>query len=287
MNRDALAAVCLQLMELQSARKHYIGLANKLTNAQQARIRRALGWRPDGGEASRKAINQRASHVMQAVRMRDSKQAKPPKEEDAPIIAALREEIVVTLQSLEPSAKARAAVEKEMARLARTLPAYAWVKGVRGFGDLGFAVTIGECGDLLLYSTPDKVWKRCGLAPYDGKAYSSWRREGGLTKEQWTDAGYKPGRRAEIHACVTESLLKLQKPGMAYRDIYDLRRANRAVNRPEWSKGHSHFDAMRVMTKMLLSDLWSEWRRAAIIVPEGAMHAVPSAEIHAAAEARA
>jgi len=57
-----------------------------------------------------------------------------------------------------------------MAKLARKLPAYAWVKGVRGVGDVSFARIIAETGDLSAYETPGKIWKRMGLAVFDGHA---------------------------------------------------------------------------------------------------------------------
>lgn len=41
-----------------------------------------------------------------------------------------------------------------------------------------------------------------------------------------------------------------------YRVVYDNRRAHTAVSRPDWSDGHSHNDALRVVSKEILKDLW-------------------------------
>lgn len=41
-----------------------------------------------------------------------------------------------------------------------------------------------------------------------------------------------------------------------YRVTYDERRAHTAVSRPDWTHGHSHNDALRVVSKEILKDLW-------------------------------
>lgn len=144
------------------------------------------------------------------------------------------------------------------------LPVYEWAKGVHGLGDLGLAVLLAEAGDLSKYPTKGHLWKRLGLAPMDGKAMSSWRSSGGLTADDWVEAGYSPRRRAEIHACIADPMFRLQTMvDGPYRAIYDRRRAATALSHPDWTKGHSHMDALRVMTKYLVRDLWREWNRAA------------------------
>ena len=78
-----------------------------------------------------------------------------------------------------------------MAKLAKQLPAYEWVKGVRGFGDLSFARIIAETGDLSGYANPGKVWKRLGLAVFDGRAQRRTR-----DAEKAVEQGYSPRRRS-------------------------------------------------------------------------------------------
>jgi hypothetical protein len=41
-----------------------------------------------------------------------------------------------------------------------------------------------------------------------------------------------------------------------YRVVYDIRRAHTAGTRPDWTDGHSHNDALRVVSKAILRDLW-------------------------------
>jgi hypothetical protein len=46
-----------------------------------------------------------------------------------------------------------------------------------------------------------------------------------------------------------------------YRIIYDKRRDHTEVTHPEWTLGHSHNDALRVVGKEILKDLWVEAKR--------------------------
>ncbi len=169
----------------------------------------------------------------------------------------------------------RKAAEKAMVQLAKHLSVWSWVEGINGFGALGLAQIVAEAGDLFSYSNPGKLWKRMGLAPYDGKAASQWRKQGGLKKEEWESLGYSPVRRSIMYS-IGDSLLKKQGP---YREIYLARKAYEiatataagltvvpAAKIPEKggdkyrSAGHVHLRAQRYMEKRLLRDLWSRWR---------------------------
>lgn len=52
------------------------------------------------------------------------------------------------------------------------------------------------------------------------------------------------------------------KPKGPYGEVYAKRRARTAETHPDWTKAHSHKDALRIMTKALIADLWSAWRAA-------------------------
>lgn len=260
-----------EVQELQVRRKHHIKTTNRLTNAGGALVRRALGWNKDAPDAEK--IVGRAAKIVAA--FLDGKDD----EEEREIVGALSADLVVLRQQVEISGAARHKIELEMKRKVRKLPGYAFSQSVKGFGELGFAVIVGEAGDLKKYSTVDKLWKRLGLAPHDGKAFSTWRRTGGLTAEDWTRAGYAPRRRAEVFSCVQSSLIKHQiKEGQGtgpYGLLWAARRVRTAETHPEWTKGHSAMDAGRVMVKALVSDLWSEWRRASARLPSEAKHEMP------------
>ena len=255
--RSALLHDIAALQEGQIRRKFCIGLVNKQTNAAKALVRRYCGFDSniEQDEAARKKINKRAEDLVECVLA-----GKDLAEEESEIAKNVVVDLDVVAEALAPLLARRAIIEKEMRCAAHALPVYSWAKKVRGLGDLGLAVIVAEAGDLTRYPHVRMLWKRLGLAPYDGKAFSQWRTKGGLSADEWTAAGYAPRRRAEIHACVGEPLLKLQGNAGPYRLVYDQRREATAITHPDWSKAHSHGDAMRIMTKALIADLWSAWR---------------------------
>ena len=88
----------------------------------------------------------------------------------------------------------QAQIEKQMVKLAKTLPVYPWAKSVKGFGDISFATIVGECGDIGTYKSIAAVWKRLGLAVIHGN------RQGapgtGASAEDWVEHGYNKERRS-------------------------------------------------------------------------------------------
>jgi hypothetical protein len=271
---DHTAAICAALQELQVRRKFCIKLSIKMTNAAGALVRRALDFDPNEAEEKREAVKARAAKIAGAVFA-----GKPLADKDAEIAELFAAEFAMIGAALKPVEIRRNEIERDMRKLARRLPAYDFVKGIKGFGDIGFAVLVGETGDLSAYPKDqnkrgyDCLWKRLGLAAYEGKAYSTWRKSGGLSADQWTAAGYNPARRAEAHACIAEPMAKHQlesaeKSGTAfgrpvgpYGEVYVRRRERTAETHPDWSKAHARDDALRVMTKAVVRDLWKHWTR--------------------------
>jgi hypothetical protein len=258
------SSLYVQLIELQTRRKFFINLVNQQTNAAKALVRRGMAWRYDLTEDERKKINTAAAKQVSAVL--SGKAAGSP-------------DMMVVAQAIAPLIAAREGVEKEMKKLVRTLPIHAWARNVRGLGELGLAVILAEAGDLAGYPSKGHLWKRFGFAPYGGKAYSTWRKtkSGGLSADEWTAAGYKATRLAQVFGVVTEPLLRAQTvAGGPYRSVYDRRRAATALSHPDWTKAHSHADGLRVMTKALLRDLWKANRRAVDPLSERTMDSVPA-----------
>lgn len=269
-NRVPVSALINNLAEYQVRRKFWIGNVNKQTNAVKALVRRGLGWRYDEEEGDREKVNGRAARIVSAAL--SGKEQKP---EDATVFNALSADLAVVASVIEPCAAARHSIELEMKKAVRKLPIYAWAKQVHGLGELGLAVIIAESGDLSNYPKKGHLWRRLGLAPHEGKAYSTWRMKGGLSAEQWTDAGYSPRRRAEIYSCISEPLFRQQSVvNGPYRAIYNRRREATAIAHPDWTKAHSHMDGLRVMTKYLVRDLWVAWR-AGDLVPSRPMANCP------------
>lgn len=183
--------------------------------------------------------------------------------------------------------------EKALVKLARKLPAHAWAKDVRGFGDLSFARIIAETGDLTGYDNPAKVWKRLGLAVFDGKAQRRTR-----DAEKAVEQGYSPRRRSVVfvafdpviraqsvskssgghdrHAAPAEAVAgeavgagqrEIEAHFSAagpYRQIYDRKKADYLArveaSEEGWTKLRADRAAKRYASKRLLRDLWVAWR---------------------------
>jgi hypothetical protein len=259
--------VLAKLYELQVRRKFYISVVNKQTNAAKALVRRALGWRYDSDEGSRTKMNGKAARIVAAAIA-----GKPQRQEDEIAFASLWDDLLVVAGSIEPCAEARHDIELAMERAVRGLPVYAWAKEVKGLGERGLAVILAEAGDLSGYPKKGHLWKRLGLAPFKGKACSTWRREGGLSAAEWVEAGYSAPRLAQIFAVISKPLLQAQlvskeksstKHGQAkgpYGAIYVRRREHLDEAHPDWTPKHCQMDALRVMTQILLRDLLREWK---------------------------
>lgn len=263
----SVAELCEALQELGVRRRMCIKMQMGVQTRLSHLVGRMLGYSSADGKQETGLAERKAALV--SALLKGSRPAR-----DAHLFDDLAADGVMASRALAPIIEHRALIEKEMARLARDLPAYAFVKSVAGFGDKAFAVLIGEAGDLspgTRYSAPEKLWKRMGLAPYKGKACSSWRKRD-LTDEEWTEAGYNRARRAEAHACIAEPMAKHQlesaeksgtpfgRPKGLYGEIYVRRRAHTLITHPDWPKAHARADALRVMTKAMLRDLWRAWR---------------------------
>ena len=148
-------------------------------------------------------------------------------------------------------------LRRRLEKLAKTLPAYSFVEGIKGFGAFGLAQIVAEAGDLASYAAPAKLWKRMGLAVIAGMAQ---RR---VTGAEALEHGFSPARRS-IMFMIGDSLIKQQN---VYRNLYLKRKEFEAAKQPDFSKMRLHLRAHRYAEKRLLRDLWRAWRNAAGIVP--------------------
>jgi hypothetical protein len=216
--------------------------------------------------------------------MNDKERARVKKEVQAVIKAARDDEghkhhrsVLISDAAAEPSLALRAEDEKTMEVLARQLPAHPWISSVPGAGALGLATIVAEAGDLSNYPSVAKLWKRLGFAPYDGHAGSTWKRETwrsrSLTDKEWIEhpfSGEKYGLMRQIATWLwakqwigkAKTGTGVGAPNGPYGEIYAARRAKTAVAHPDWSDGHAHSDALRIMMKKFLCDLWLAWRAA-------------------------
>jgi hypothetical protein len=67
-------------------------------------------------------------------------------------------------------------------------------------------------------------------------------------------AGLGNPRAKMIVHLLAESVIK--QSNVDYRLVYDTRRGLTEASHPDWTKGHSHNDALHIVGKEILRDLW-------------------------------
>lgn len=149
------------------------------------------------------------------------------------------------IPAIEGFAQERKMVERRLVKLGKTHPLWPWVSKVRGFGEMNFAVLIGEAGEIAGYRNPSCLWKRMGLAVIDGE-----RQRKVSDTEQAKLHGYNPRRRATAFV-LGECLLKGKG---SYKAVYDERKEIELTR--VQTKKHAHHRAMRYMVKRVLRDMW-------------------------------
>lgn len=268
------------LVELQKQRVFCIKSQSRCDRSCEAFIARYLGYKAEQPEGERAVAWKLAAKIRKDIEKGGQTVVDPQptnateagdngREPDASQLAVA---IVACAPIVLNSAASRVAwdnhraqVEKQMRKLAQSLPVYSWATKIKGFGDLGVAIIVGEAGDLSLYATKERVWKRLGLAVIDGE-----RQQRKAGAEAALAHGYNPRRRAEIWT-LADSLFRHQwhgakenieaGPSGPYGVIYATRKAATGT-REGWSPKHRDNDARRVMTKALIEDFWKAWRLA-------------------------
>lgn len=274
----AIAAIVSELVSLQRQRQFSIVQKNRSERAIESLIASTMGFRLDATEKDRKAVFASAKAFRLAVE-RGGEGHSSVGDQWFRALSAIAPLVLISAQNRKPWVDLRATVEKDMKKLTRKLPVYDFAKSVRGFGDLGLACLTAEAGiPLGEYRSVSGLWKRMGLAVFDGKRQQKCR-----DKAEAERHGYSPKRRAEVWAFCSDSMFRAQwcgadeeselpaRPNGPYGEVYARRRAITdprieatadldASDRDKWTKGRCHNDARRVMSKALLRDLWRVWR---------------------------
>lgn len=211
--------------------------------------------------------------------------------EDLDVVHEVRRDLEVACRMMPPIYAERKRIDAEMEEIAEALPGGELIEATPGFGRHGLAVIVGEVGNLLdypgvygedhplagqrrpNYQGRDCLWKRLGLAlvpGFEDRACSTLRKAKGLTEEEriflWGDkdheghASYSPQRLGQIYGVVTIPLF-MAKSKNKFGAIYDRRIAHTRVTQPEWKPIHRDWDGRRYITKLLIRDLYREWRR--------------------------
>lgn len=275
----ALVASVNRIVELQRMRRFCIKSQSRCDRSIESLIASYLGYSTDLEEKNRKALFRRAGEIRKRVENGGGDHTGDDTQGRL-VPAVIYPMILASAQARSVWDDQRKIAEKEMERLARALPVWPWVEGVRGLGAKGLAILVGEAGiPIGDYRTVSGLWSRLGLAVIDGERQQ--RKGGELGKVH----KFSPGRRAEVWAVASDSLFRAQWRGAndetgepahpigPYGEVYARRREltvermERTANLPsddrdKWSKGRCHNDARRIMTKELVKDLWVEWRRA-------------------------
>lgn len=252
--RPTVSAIATELQALQ--RQRAAVLKSKLMNANrlQAIVAGTLGFDSKMPEKERKKVFANASALIDLV---SKGEAESP----------LKTLILTSLIGIDAFDDMKTAIEKEMVKLAKTLPAAKWVAKheQRGFGLLFLAIVIGETGDLGNYANPGKVWRRLGCAPwtFEGKTAmgATWRagKEGKLPASEWEQFGYSPRRRS-IAYLIGEGIVKQNQDG-PYRKRYDEAKEKCQKLHPDFKPLRCHLHGMLLATKLLLRELWCEWNK--------------------------
>jgi hypothetical protein len=278
-----LDALVLELRQLQRTRQFCITSQSRCNRSCEAFIARYLGFDVNAEEDARKAVFKRAQALRESVERGDGENQHPRGDDQVVHVLSVVTPIVLANKAARATWDAlRTDVEDKMRDLARSLPVWAWVKQVRGFGELGLAVVIGETGNLSNYATQARVWKRLGLAVIDGARQGNPGTN--ASKEAWIAHGYSPKRRAEMWAFFSDAMFRHQWRGPKrdpktkevlldehgqpveaahaigpYGAVYGRRREITA-EREGWTDARRQADARRIMTKAVIADLWRQWR---------------------------
>lgn len=176
----------------------------------------------------------------------------------------------------------RKAVEKRLVKLAKSLPVAQFVENTYRLGYLSLATIVGEAGDLSIYSTPAKLWKRMGLAVINGErqrrvsgvdalthGYAPQRRSAMWNIGSGIVGGMGKGRRLPVGAPIPEDWpyyqrLFVERLRFEAEKNPDMRRepVEKDGVLMESFSAHAAARAKRYCEKRLLRELWRAWRRA-------------------------
>lgn len=150
---------------------------------------------------------------------------------------------------------------KNLERTIGAMPEGEWIKRTPGVGLKQGARLVASIGDPLWNEASDRarrgpaeLWAYCGLHVIDGEAP---RRRKGKIANWNAEAKMRAYLVAESCIKVVGSDTRQRSP---FRDVYEARRAHTEQTHPEWTDLHSHRDALRVVAKAVLKDLWQFMR---------------------------
>jgi hypothetical protein len=145
-------------------------------------------------------------------------------------------------------------MEKALAKQLKTHPLHPWIKSQIGLGDKQLARLLGVIRDPYwneLHQRPrtvSELWAYSGLHVIDGQ---------GAKRRKGQQSNWSAEAKSRIYLIAVSCIKQCKSP---YRAVYDDRRAHTANTHPDWTDGHSHNDAIRIMGKEILKQLWIQSR---------------------------
>jgi hypothetical protein len=139
-------------------------------------------------------------------------------------------------------------------------PLRAWQAATLGAGEHLTALLLGSTGHPGIAVPLDKDGAPTG-DPYHRDLRDWWaycghgaplRRRTGMTEDDARAMG-APTPKRTTHL-LAEGAIKARNPDL--RALYDARRARTAVTHDDWTPGHSHADALRLVGKEMLRGIW-------------------------------
>lgn len=178
---------------------------------------------------------------------------------DHPNIVGLRD-VIVGLQRMEVQ------LTRQLERIVKAHPMGPWIASQKGIGFKQAGRLLSVIGDPYLNSSTgerrrvSQLWGYCGLGvlqvPSKDNPDILVGEAPRLKRGQRANWSTNAKTRAYL---VATSCIK--QTGTTYREVYDRRRAHTAITHPDWTDGHSHNDALRVLSKYILKQMWIEARR--------------------------
>lgn len=129
-----------------------------------------------------------------------------------------------------------------------------------GLGLTGFAMLVGITGPLDRFGTVSKLWKYMGLHVTSAGTHPRPKKGAGGPNSTNPDKELLYSRKGPPWAYNIGNSIICHNKGR-YRAHYDRMKEYYELNRPDWPQMQRHSAARRYAVKMLLKDMWVEWRR--------------------------
>lgn len=147
------------------------------------------------------------------------------------------------------TAAERAAIRRLEAAM-RAHPLGPWVTATHGLGHKTIARLLGALGgDPYMRAdgtvrTVAQLWAYCGYHVVDGAGPRLRRGQ----RATWSTAA-----RTRAYVVAERAVMQRKSP---LRAVYDSRRERTRRTHPDWTDGHAHADALRIVAKRMLLGLW-------------------------------